>query len=158
MNVLWLAVIITGCAPCIASRKKLSAKCSEPRDIMGNEICENPIPVWYFSNSTRTCTEFKNACRKNEHTFQSLKACNRKCGKEADTGNKHVLCWQQPRQGHCKAAFPKWYWSPKKGCQLYTGCYKSGFSTLNQCRRKCGVSIWPSKPRPKQDLGQKHRN
>uniref|UniRef100_L7LSJ2 Putative bilaris n=1 Tax=Rhipicephalus pulchellus TaxID=72859 RepID=L7LSJ2_RHIPC len=158
MNVLWLAVITIACAPCIAKRRGLSAKCMEPLEVTGNEICEQSRSLWYFSNSTKKCVELKNACSENEHTFPSLKACNEKCGKRAGTEKKSRLCWQQPRQGRCKAAFPRWYWSPTKGCQLHSGCYKNGFSKLSQCKRKCGASTWPSKPRPRQNLRQKRHN
>uniref|UniRef100_A0A131YHQ4 Pancreatic trypsin inhibitor n=1 Tax=Rhipicephalus appendiculatus TaxID=34631 RepID=A0A131YHQ4_RHIAP len=156
MNVLWLATIITVSAPCIATRE-FPEKCKAPPSNIENKICERRASLWYFSNSTNECRELTNACGKTENTFSTKKACKKECGKKANTKKMHRLCWQRPRQEKCKAAFPRWYWSAQKGCKLYTGCYKNGFTKFSQCKEKCGGSKWPSRPGPRQNLKHKRR-
>nr|ABZ89562.1 dathoxin-2 [Dermacentor andersoni] len=123
---------------CIAAKIGRRPKdCVEPNNLKADsKNCIGLEERWYLSKISGLCKPYKyNNCSTVIYGFPSEAACKRKCEKQ-----KHLkpLCHDQPHQERCRASFTRFYWNAQEGCKMYTGCYRGGFATSQECRKKCG--------------------
>uniref|UniRef100_L7LQP9 Putative monolaris n=1 Tax=Rhipicephalus pulchellus TaxID=72859 RepID=L7LQP9_RHIPC len=124
--------------------------------------CTRSVVNWHLAKNSSRCQCVRNeVCHGINHGFGTKEACERKCvssaAKKDTKKHRYHLCRQQPNQGRCKASFQKFYWIDDTGCKMYTGCYKDGFLTMEECTKKCGRHTASRRPRPRERSKEKIR-
>ncbi|XP_075553976.1 actinia tenebrosa protease inhibitors-like [Dermacentor variabilis] len=131
---------------CFAAKiGRLPKDCVEPNNLKADsKNCIGIEERWYLSMISGWCKPYKYSnCSTVIYGFPSEAACKRKCEKK--TGHS-PQCNDKPYQERCRASFTKFYWTEQQGCKMYTGCYRRGFATLEDCRKKCGNGYRPVGP------------
>nr|XP_054928753.1 tissue factor pathway inhibitor 2-like [Dermacentor andersoni] len=140
-------------ATCFAAKiRRLPEDCFPPNDLEADiKNCTALEDRWYLSENSGRCKPRKHSsCSKSNYGFRTEAACRRKCEKKI---GQSPLCSDKPYQERCRASFTKFYWIEQQGCKMYTGCYRRGFATLEDCRKKCGNG--PKRFRPGSEIGPK---
>ncbi|XP_066065113.1 kunitz-type protease inhibitor 2 [Chamaea fasciata] len=124
----------------------LAARCRLPA-LTGR--CRASIPRWFFNASAGSCQSFVfGGCGGNGNNFGSEPECRESCGDTALSGpvtsNSTLAerCSAPPVTGPCRAAFPRWYYSPQeKSCREFTygGCRgnANNHQDEQECLRRC---------------------
>uniref|UniRef100_L7LQI8 Putative bilaris n=1 Tax=Rhipicephalus pulchellus TaxID=72859 RepID=L7LQI8_RHIPC len=149
---LLMIFMASACVSCLAlGVHGLPKICQEPPNIeSGTMNCTGSVTRWYFSKNSSMCMPHHcGGYQKTYKGFVTEDACKRRCVRTDNKKRPHSSCWQRPQQGRCKASFTKYFWSDIEGCMMYSGCYKQGFLSIDECRKKCGLPKLPHRPRPR---------
>ncbi|XP_074023298.1 carboxypeptidase inhibitor SmCI-like [Numenius arquata] len=112
--------------------------------------CRASVPHWWFNGSAGICQSFVyGGCNGNSNSFPSERECRDVCAlSQPQHRSNHVdtsfteHCAAPRVTGPCRAAFPRWFYSPANGtCQefIYGGCRgnKNNFQTREECLSRC---------------------
>ncbi|XP_029026207.1 kunitz-type protease inhibitor 2 [Betta splendens] len=115
--------------------------------------CRAAIPRWFYNSKTGNCEQFVyGGCGGNKNNYLSQESCVATCtvsalpsAKEPSPGDKE-LCKADPEAGHCRAAFPRWFFNHRTGnCEtfIYGGCggNENNFNSRESCFATCTGSF-----------------
>jgi len=119
-------------------------KCLKPFEV---GPCRARLQKWYYDRRSRSCTTFFwGGCKGNKNRFETKEQCNRVCRVQSTSTtsqtNSGPRCQQPKKIGHCRAAFPRYFFnSATKKCERFTygGCggNANNFRSETACRNAC---------------------
>ncbi|KAM5236338.1 kunitz-type protease inhibitor 2 [Ctenodactylus gundi] len=133
--------------------------CKAPK-VVGR--CRASFPRWWYNVTDGSCQMFVyGGCGGNDNNYQSEEKCLEKCAGvtgpkkqdsddlSSDSFNFEEYCAAEAITGPCRAAFPRWYFDPKKNsCDnfIYGGCRgnKNSYLSKEACMQRCfGKQMYP---------------
>ncbi|KAM9514319.1 kunitz-type protease inhibitor 2 [Guaruba guarouba] len=112
--------------------------------------CRAAVPRFWFNSTGGSCQGFTyGGCDGNANNFPTEQECRERCAlrrslpgpSAASTYAEH--CLVPALTGPCRAAFPRWFYSPRDGdCRRFTygGCRgnRNNYGSREECWRRCG--------------------
>ncbi|XP_061215430.1 kunitz-type protease inhibitor 2-like, partial [Neopsephotus bourkii] len=112
--------------------------------------CRAAVPRFWFNSTSGSCQAFTyGGCDGNANNFATERECRESCAplrslpgpSTASSYAEHCLAPAQT--GPCRAAFPRWFYSPRDGaCRrfIYGGCQgnRNNYGSREECWKRCG--------------------
>ncbi|XP_054649457.1 kunitz-type protease inhibitor 2 [Dunckerocampus dactyliophorus] len=115
--------------------------------------CRAAFQHWYYDSEAGECRTFiYGGCRGNKNNYMTQQSCLDACQvtallsakKRPSDVHRSEKCMSAPDPGHCRAAFPAFYYDPDTAsCQpfIYGGCggNKNRYSSAEECLASCNM-------------------
>nr|XP_057935609.1 kunitz-type protease inhibitor 2 isoform X2 [Doryrhamphus excisus] len=115
--------------------------------------CRAAFQHWYYNHEAGECMTFiYGGCRGNKNNYMTRQSCVDACQVSVLPSTRRRLpsrvpeadCVSPPATGHCRAAFPAFYYDPATAsCQpfIYGGCSGNGnrYQSAEECMASCGT-------------------